>query len=240
MPPVDAVLVFLRAPEPGKVKTRLAKRIGDLPALQLYKRFVTETLGTVAALGLPVRVCFYPAGEKPAVSQWLGETYPYWPQVDGHLGRKMASAFERAFSEGLERVLLVGTDLPDLPDTVFREAFRAFDRYPAVIGPSEDGGYYLIGFRAEGYLPAVFEALPWGSGEVLAKTMAIFRNHEKPVHLLPTWRDIDVYEDLIAFLQRNPDSGLADDIRTLLGTDHFEVDLFTDQTARDISKKSIR
>ncbi|MDX9786888.1 MAG: TIGR04282 family arsenosugar biosynthesis glycosyltransferase [Desulfobacterales bacterium] len=203
MSPFEAVLVFLRAPTLGKVKTRLAKHLGDPLALRLYRRFVTDTLETVNTLKLPVRICFDPPGEESVLKAWLGETYEYWPQSNGHLGQKMAAAFERAFDAGMKRVLLIGTDIPDLPGRFLLEALNALSSRAAVIGPAEDGGYYLIGFCATGYLPAIFEALPWGSGEVLAKTLAIFQNHHRTVHMLPTWRDIDDDEDLIAFLKRN-------------------------------------
>jgi uncharacterized protein len=198
----QAILVFLRAPEPGKVKTRLAKRLGTRLAFSLYKQFVQDTLETVGALGIPVRICFYPSTKKTAVSNWLGDQYTYWPQSGDHLGQRMATAFVRAFKTGVERAILIGTDIPDLPGRIIEEALDALDSHEAAIGPSSDGGYYLIGFNARGFLPAIFDGIPWGNIDVFARTMEIFIKHKTSVHLSPIWQDIDEVEDLLSFAKR--------------------------------------
>jgi rSAM/selenodomain-associated transferase 1 len=199
----DVILVFLRVPEPGKVKTRLAKRLGDRAACHLYRQFILAELETLANVGKPIRICFHPAGQRARLEGWLGPGYACWPQSGGTLGERMAAAFQRAFHAGAERAVLIGTDVPDLPDRILREAFHAFQRYPAVIGPATDGGYYLIGFTRQGVVPEIFGHLPWGSETVFPETLRIFEKSGTPVHLLPAWRDIDEYEDLLAFARRN-------------------------------------
>ena len=92
--------------------------------------------------------------------------------------------------------------LPDLPGAVFEAAFAALGHHQAVIGPTLDGGYYLIGFHPQTFLPAVFQTIPWGTTRVLAETLAVFRRHGLSVHQLPVWRDIDDLDDLIAFARR--------------------------------------
>ena len=199
----QAILVFLRAPEPGKVKTRLAKRLGVTLAFSLYIRFVEDTLETVTALGIPVRICFYPLTKKDAVTLWLGDRYTYWRQSGDNLGQRMATTFTRAFETGVERAVLIGTDIPDLPGRIIEEAFNALNSHDAAIGPSADGGYYLIGFNANGFLPAIFEGIGWGHPDVFSRTMEIFDTYKTSVHRLPIWRDIDEVEDLLSFVQRN-------------------------------------
>lgn len=198
-----AILVFLRAPEPGKVKTRLAKHIGDTLALLFYTHFVQDTLETVDALRIPVHICFYPSTQKDTVTSWLGDRYRYWCQSGDTLGQRMASAFVRAFETGVDRAVLIGTDIPDLPGRIIDEALDALGTHDAAIGPSADGGYYLIGFTARGFLPAIFNGVRWGHPDVFARTVEIFNKHKTSLHRLPVWQDIDAFEDLLSFARRN-------------------------------------
>ena len=197
------ILVFLRAPEPGKVKTRLAKHLGARLALSFYTNFVHDTLNTINALEIPVRICFYPSTGKDVVTSWLGDAYTYWCQSGENLGQRMEYAFVRAFETGMDRALLIGTDIPDLPGRIIEEALTALTSHDAVIGPSADGGYYLIGFTARGFLPAIFDGIRWGQADVFARTMEIFNSHKRSVHCLPVWQDIDELADLLSYAERN-------------------------------------
>lgn len=198
----DCVLVFVRAPQRGTVKTRLARALGDAAALALYRGFVADLLETLRQGGRPVIGCCTPASACRAAAAWMAPLDGVYPQSGADLGARMADAFGRAFADGFRRVLLVGSDLPDLPGAVFEAAFAALGHHHAVIGPSLDGGYYLIGFRPQTFLPAVFQTIPWGTTRVLAETLAVFRRHGLSVHQLPVWRDIDDLDDLIAFARR--------------------------------------
>lgn len=196
------VLVFVRAPRLGQVKTRLARTLGEPAALALYRGFVADLLETLRQCGRPLIACCTPAAACDAVAAWMAPLSAVYPQTGADLGERMAGAFGRAFGDGFRRVLLVGSDLPDLPAAVFETAFAALADRPAVIGPTLDGGYYLIGFRRENFLPAVFESVRWGTARVLAETLAAFRRHGLGVHQLSVWRDIDDLEDLLAFARR--------------------------------------
>jgi hypothetical protein len=207
------VLVFVRAPQAGKVKTRLARSLGDAAALALYRAFVADLLDTLRRCGQPVIGCCTPPAACGAVAAWMAPLAGVYPQTGAGLGARMANAFGRAFHDGFRRVLLVGSDLPDLPATVFESGFAALAEHPAVIGATLDGGYYLIGFRPDTFLPAVFEAIPWGTPRVLAETLAAFRRHALEVHRLPVWRDIDDLDDLLAFARR-PQAAAAQARRT--------------------------
>jgi hypothetical protein len=199
----DPILLFLRVPEPGKVKTRLARCLGDRAAFHLYRQFVLAELETLATVTEAVKICFHPACQREQVEDWLGPAYDYWPQEGGDLGEKMEAAFRRAFRSGAERAVLIGTDIPDLPARILVEALKALRRYPAVVGPSTDGGYYLIGFTRQGLVTEVFDPLPWGTAAVFSETLRIFEKSGTPVHLLPPWQDIDEVGDLLAFVHRN-------------------------------------
>lgn len=195
--PARAVLVFVRAPEPGRVKTRLAAAIGDQAALRVYRRLAEHTLREAAALagqGVRVRVHHTPADAGPAVRAWLGDGPAYLPQADGDLGRRMEDAFARAFADGAERVVIVGSDLPDVSASLLRRAFDALDDHPAVLGPARDGGYYLLGLTR--MVPGIFDGIAWSTPDVLAATLARFRAAGVVPAMLEELADVDEVEDL--------------------------------------------
>ena len=116
----------------------------------------------------------------------------------------MANAFSEAFTEGFEQVVLVGSDIPDLPPHFLHDAFSALDREGAALGPASDGGYYLIAFRKSAFLPEAFENISWSTEKVLQQTLAAFKKNNKPVRLLTPWQDVDTAEDLAALSTRHP------------------------------------
>jgi uncharacterized protein len=112
----------------------------------------------------------------------------------------MENAFLTAFAEDFSKVMVVGSDFPDLPNQILEEAVRLLSFKDAVIGPAIDGGYYLIGFNSHRFLTDVFQHVDWGTATVFEQTMSIFRDHDYDVGVLPRCRDIDDYEDLLAFI----------------------------------------
>ena len=137
------LIVFVRAPERGGVKTRLAAAIGDGAALRVYRRLAEHTLAVARELaveGVEVRVHYAPGGAEEAVRTWLGDGPVYLPQAEGDLGMRMRDAFERAFADGAERVVIVGSDLPEVSATLLRRAFGLLEGCAAVLGPARDGG----------------------------------------------------------------------------------------------------
>jgi rSAM/selenodomain-associated transferase 1 len=197
------ILLFLKAPERGKVKTRLSEVLGNGIALGLYQNFVADIIATLQTGRYNFRICFHPPDAENKVTDWIGHEYVLVPQWGNHIGERMANAFRKTFVDGFDHVLLIGTDLPDLPATVIDDAFESLEKNAAVIGPAFDGGYYLIGFQSKTFLPAVFEKIPWGTRQVFEKTIKIFEKNQYRVHRLPKWRDIDLYEDLKCFAAEN-------------------------------------
>jgi glycosyltransferase A (GT-A) superfamily protein (DUF2064 family) len=115
----------------------------------------------------------------------------------------MRNAFNETFAESFDKTILIGTDIPDLSPDIINNAVIGLNEYPAVIGPSMDGGYYLIGFNSSGFLPDIFSGIPWGTNEVFLKTMNCFTEKSLSICVLPECRDIDTYEDLNEFLTDN-------------------------------------
>lgn len=201
------LLLFVKYPDRGKVKSRLSKIFGEERVLRLYEGFVFDLLETLMKGGCRPTICFHPPSAREKISLWLGEGYVYKPQNGRDLGEKMKKAFVSAFSDEYEKVVLIGSDIPDLTQEIMDEAFASDG--DAVIGPSMDGGYYLIGFRREAFLPSVFDGIAWSTASVFERTMEIFRKHSYKVHILPQLRDIDTPEDLRAFCERNRDTAFA-------------------------------
>jgi rSAM/selenodomain-associated transferase 1 len=194
----DAILIFLRAPRQGGVKSRLAARIGAAAALAVYRRLAEHAVDAARTLApaAAVRVHFTPADAEAEVRAWLGDGLEYLPQAEGDLGERLAAAFEEAFADGHARVLVIGSDLPGLSPEVLGEAFALLERERAVIGPALDGGYYLLGLREPP--PAIFHEVPWSTGEVAAVTVARLRSEGIEPALLAPLADVDTVDDLPA------------------------------------------
>jgi len=198
------MLVFVRAPATGKVKTRLAKGLDPRTVRDLYQCFVIDVLAMLTSGGFHTFICYHPPEAEPQMVAWLGDTYQYLPQKGADLGARMANAFEVTFQRGCRQALLIGTDFPDLPRNVVCQAFDGLQQNGSVIGPTYDGGYYLIGFERTQFLPAVFKAMPWGTKKVFDDTLRVLGDHNQHPLILPRWRDIDEYEDLLAFSNTLP------------------------------------
>ena len=203
------VILFLKALEKGRVKTRLAKFLGEETALELYRCFVEDTLGMLVQGGYPLLIFHDPPAARRHIGQWLGKRHTLLPQTGEDLGDRMQNAFRTTFARGYRAALIVGSDSPDLPNGLLDEALAALGNQDVVLGPARDGGYYLIGFREETFLPDAFTGIAWSTPEVFARTLAILRNVGLRVHLLPTWRDVDTLEDIRALVLRNGDTAFA-------------------------------
>ncbi len=209
MTSVNQLLVFMKYPEEGKVKTRLASVLDVKSALVLYKRMVTCLMKKLDEPGQPffTRIFYYPAERGADMKNWLGSTRAYMPQRGDDLGLRMENAFLDAFAGSCEKAIIIGCDVPDLSAELIIEAFDRLEGRDAVIGPSMDGGYYLVGFRREKFAPQIFCGIKWGESDVFQKTMEKFPPGFK-IHILPRLRDLDTFEDLMAFSKKPSGRGL--------------------------------
>ena len=204
------LLVFIKSPEKGTVKSRMAEAIGEKQARKLYRSFVLdllETLEKTAAEGRYARkLYFYPPESGKVIAGWLGNKYDFRPQRGKDLGERMQNAFLEVFSEGFDSALLIGSDIPDLPEKMIADGFASLQNNGAVIGPSLDGGYYLIGFRSPAFLPEIFADIPWGTGGVFERTIEILKRSHEGFSILPAQRDMDICADLKNLLERHRNS----------------------------------
>ena len=200
MHPQRCLVMFAKYPAPGKVKTRLSPHFPEEMIVRLYRAFIEDLLARLAHGDYEFRFAYHPPDREEDFRRDFGDNYTYLPQTGGQLGEKMAGAFRACFAEGFREVVLIGSDSPDLPREIIGEAFGKLSDHGAVLGPADDGGYYLIGFRREAFTARVFTGIAWGGKDVAAKTLAILAREETRVHVLPLWRDIDAPADLAALI----------------------------------------
>jgi uncharacterized protein len=194
---MPTLLVFLKYPAAGQVKTRLAVSIGPERAAELYREWVGLVLARLEPLRGAVRIigCFDGAPQA-AFAPWDKLVDEWWPQPAGDLGRRLQSGFE-TWQAGDGRIAAIGTDCLDIDAALLQSAFCALEEADVVFGPTLDGGYYLLG--AARRLPGLFDGVPWSTTETLTAHAGLCRQHGWSVEFLPTLRDIDTWEDWLEY-----------------------------------------
>ncbi|QCR23132.1 TIGR04282 family arsenosugar biosynthesis glycosyltransferase [Pontibacter sp. SGAir0037] len=188
------LMLFVRNPELGKVKTRLAASIGEKQALDVYIRLLQHTRNITRNLAVDKLVYYAERVEEEDL--WEKDIYQKQVQPDGDLGEKMQGAFAAAFKEGYTSVMIIGSDCLQLSQAVIEEAFNQLQTHDVVIGPAEDGGYYLLGMNK--LYPYLFQDKRWSTEYVFPDTLQDVHQHNLSCFLLPTLSDIDHAEDLPA------------------------------------------
>lgn len=186
------LLIMSKNPIQGTVKTRLAASIGDSAALIVYKYLLERTAEVAKKCKADVRVCYSPQILQQDVFE--SETTQKVLQSTGNLGQRMSNAFVQAFEDGYEQVCIIGCDCYALDSAGIDQAFALLQTHSAVIGPSEDGGYYLLGLK--GMEQALFEDKQWSTDQVFGASCSDLEQAERSYAVLPTLNDIDIYEDL--------------------------------------------
>lgn len=188
------LIIFVKNPVLGKVKTRLAQTIGDKKALEVYKALLEQT--KVFADTLPVERVVYYDGHIEESDLWSKGKYDKRLQYDGDLGERMYNAFKDSFLRGYNRICIIGSDCYQLTSEIVNEAFRSLDDYDAVIGPANDGGYYLLGMNS--MIKEVFTDKSWSKEALLAETQQSLDDRGKSYELLKELIDVDTEADLVA------------------------------------------
>lgn len=202
-PPVSPrLVVFARAPRPGTVKSRLAIALGDAWACAAYTTLARHVLGRLAEIR-PGELRHTPDDAGPELAGWLPRGWQPAPQGSGDLGARMARTFAEHFQLGAARVVIVGSDCPDMTPADIRDAGRALAEHDLVLGPAADGGYWLIGLRtgATGW-ETLLREMPWGTDCVLAETRRRAAAGGLRAASLRTLRDVDEPADWYAWRER--------------------------------------
>ena len=195
----ELVIVFVKNIKLGKVKTRLARTIGNQGAFEVYSELVKVTEKATKNISADLRIYF---SDAVVASKWPN-TYKT-VQQGSNLGERMLNAFKKGFNDGYERIVLIGSDLPNISETHINSGLEKLLTKDVVFGPAEDGGYYLIGLSKIHHF--IFENKPWSQSNLLEETIAELNKKDIKFATLVTLNDIDTFEDLIAskFYQSNP------------------------------------
>jgi len=191
------LIIFVKAPRPGTVKTRIAAELGVAEACAAYRQLVNQLVFRLRQQNC-VQLCYSPDDALTEITPWLQSRWTSKPQGDGDLGERILNAFESSAASGFSRTLVIGSDCPYLTPEDIREAAAALDQNDVVLGPAPDGGYWLIGLKTP--QPELFKGITWSTGEVLKQTMDRTNELGLRVRLLRKLSDIDTQEDWNAYL----------------------------------------
>jgi len=202
----EVLLVFLRYPEAGAVKTRLIPDLGEFDAARLYKRLaehVVDETDRMAHTGMTRIAVVSPKDMISETQAWLGRGLQYLPEGGYNLATHLELAFAHAFDNGAKRVIAIGTDCIELSVAHMRKAFSILHRKDVVLGPALDGGVTVIGLRKP--RPDLFADIEWGTNHVFQQLKKKVVSMGASAEFLPTLRDIDRYEDIVALAPEWPD-----------------------------------
>jgi uncharacterized protein len=194
--PFNGIIVFGRYPRVGSVKTRLGKSIGFEKAAAIYKKLLRHSLNAVKGVGASVHRYLYVAdgGDVLAMKKWTKDSFSCFAQCSGDLGKRIKKAINSVIRNGASKVIVVGSDTPDISSSLLKEAIDNLDNHDLVIGPSRDGGYYLIGLKkAQDHL---FEGIDWSTKSVFSQTLSKAKNKVLSVYKMRELPDIDTEFDL--------------------------------------------
>lgn len=202
---LEEIIIFTRYPEPGKVKTRLVPYLGKEQTAQIHRQLSERIIRQVLPVQERRRVLislFYSGGSLRQMKEWLQHPFVYQKQQGDDIGIRMAAAFQSAWQRDTRRAVLIGTDCPSMNADIVDQALEKLLSHDLVLGPAHDGGYYLIGLRAD--LPAeqlnsLFQNLSWGGSDVFRQTVNRAGLYGLRVAALEKLHDIDRVEDLEHF-----------------------------------------
>ncbi len=190
-PMSDALILFVRKPEKGKVKTRIASTEGEEVALKIYNKLLTHTHQITAPL--PCKKYVFYAGAIEEDDIWTAG-YNKLMQADTDLGSRMKTAFEQLFEKGHNRICIIGSDCYELDTVIIEQAFEKLSHHDVVVGPAHDGGYYLLGMK-DG-LKDVFQNIEWSTEKVLQQTIVQLTEKNNSFSLLPMLHDVDTVNEI--------------------------------------------
>jgi len=205
--PRRAIVLFCKWPEPGAVKTRLAATVGDDQAVAVYRNLVYSTLVSVrqSESKADCWICFSPHDARAAFEEWFDASFLFQAQRDGDLGDRMLAAFEQGKRDGYDEILIVGTDCPGLHSSHIDQAFASLANHELALGPTEDGGYYLI--AAHKPHPELFQNMTWSVDTVFSETRKRAEQLGLTCATLDCLRDMDTEHDIRSLVDQDQAHG---------------------------------
>lgn len=213
---------MVKAPLPKRVKTRLSPPLTDREAVELYRCFIMDIFARVSVLdGIDVFAAYTPKGKEDIIKQLTGNVY-LLPQRGIGLGKRLANLFSDLFARGYKKIVVIGSDSPDMPLEFIRTSFSVLDKDGVVFGPTEDGGYYLVGMNR--FCRKIFEDIPWSTNNVLKRSLEICNAEGMDIFLIPKWYDVDTYKDLKMLIKDGSPEAMPNTYRFLAAqAPHFNA-----------------
>ena len=202
--PNERLIIFLKAPRPGYVKTRLAEKLGPEGAAQAYQILLSTLVAALKSLP-SVQLRFSPDDAREEISPWLQPGWEAEPQGKGELGERLERAFAAEFSRGTRRVVVIGSDCPDVVVSDLQRACSRLAAHDLVLGPARDGGYWMIGLRQP--VPLLFRGIPWSTSEVLLTTLERAAAARLTVYQSRRLADVDTLAGWRGYLRRRTGQG---------------------------------
>jgi uncharacterized protein len=199
----QALIIFAKLPMPGEVKTRLGKEVGMAEASEIYREFAQHVFwigDQLAATGTRIYLFYDAMAKEQDIRAWIKHLFVFATQSGESLGERMQRAFDKAFMEGADRSVIIGTDVPELETATVLNAFDRLDSHDVVIGPSTDGGYYLLGMN--GPTKEIFNGIKWSTDSVYRETAKRLDSLSLSYSVLPELADIDTKEDYTRYQSR--------------------------------------
>ena len=184
----ELLIVFVKNIKLGSVKTRLAKTVGNDVAFTIYKELVKITEKVTGNIDVAKRIYF---SDKIVNTKWIGTEKRVQKGID--LGKRMENAFKEGFNDGYKKIVLIGSDLPDISTNIIEQGFAVLEKKEVVFGPAEDGGYYLVGLTKPTSL--IFKNKRWSTPNLLETTINELQTKNIEVSLLKVLNDVDTFED---------------------------------------------
>jgi len=189
------LIIFAKSPIPGKVKTRLTPLITPTKAAELYEAFIADTISNTLKLKCDmITIAYSPSYAEKTFQRLCGQSVDYLPQKGDGLGERMKHAFKHSFDKGFERTIIIGTDSPTLPLSYIQKAFDVLKEIPVAIGPTFDGGYYLVGLSEQN--DKIFDDIEWSTSSVFSQTLTKIKTANKQSYVLYPWYDVDTPDSL--------------------------------------------
>lgn len=202
------LIVFIKYPEIGKVKTRLAKTLGDEFAFKFYQLCSEYTVRESEKLieqNVVVNLFYSNRIPDNMAKENTGSKFKLFEQKGMNIGEKIQNAFQIICNKSSGKTIVIGTDLPDFTAELINNCFTLLDKFDAVIGPSNDGGYYLLGLK--NYFPQIFQNIPWSTNAVLKTTLQILQKNKIKTKIIDELIDIDTELDLRNWLKLKKQKG---------------------------------
>jgi uncharacterized protein len=211
------IIILTKYPEAGKVKSRLARSIGEEKASKIYEALLWDNWHNAKISDQQIRLEYSPPEAKYKFKKMFGDDAQLHLQEGKDIGWRMANAFDNCWQQRFDAAILIGGDVPDIFHTSFSEALDSLKKHDIVIGPSTDGGYYLIGFQRKSFDYKFFQNIDWSTNRVFEQTSKIIRNTNNKLYLIEKRNDLDTFDDVKEFLESNKASSwIAEKIHNIL------------------------